>query len=93
MTLTIIAFLSLEAPKRRFFPDMLWLTFKHGLFTFGLIVSGAVVWQRVMGSIPVSLMTAVIVLGAVAGLVGGAINYMSIRASLMVEQHHQSDSH
>ena len=64
---------------------MLWLTVKHGVFAFGLTVSGAVVWQRLMGSVPVSLATAVIVLGVVAGLVGGVIQFMTIRASLLRE--------
>jgi hypothetical protein len=51
MILTIISYLTLKTPKRRFVPDALWLTFKHGVFAFGLIVSGAVIWQRLMGSV------------------------------------------
>ena len=85
MILTVVAYLLLKAPKRRFLPDVLWLTVKHGVFAFGLTVSGAVVWQRLMGSVPVSLATAVIVLGVVAGLVGGVIQFMTIRASLLRE--------
>lgn len=83
MILTVVAYLTLKAPKRPFFPDLLWLTIKHGVFAFGLSVAGAVVWQRLMGTVPVSLITAVIVLGVVAGAVGGLINYMTIRASLL----------
>ena len=85
MILTVVAYLLLKAPKRRFLPDVLWLTVKHGVFAFGLTVSGAVVWQRLMGSVPVSLATAEIVLGVVAGLVGGVIQFMTIRASLLRE--------
>lgn len=85
MILTVVAYLLLKAPKRRFLPDVLWLTVKHGVFAFGLTVSGAVVWQRLMGSVPVSLATAVIVLGVVAGLVGGVIQFMTFRASLLRE--------
>ena len=66
-----------------FMPHVLWLTLKHGIFTFGLVVAGAVVWQKFMGSVPVSLATAVVVLGVVAGIVGGVINFMTIRASLL----------
>lgn len=77
MILTVISYLTLKTPKRRFLPDTLWLTVKHGIFAFGLIVSGAVVWQRLMGSVPVSLATAVIVLGVVAGIVAGMVNYMT----------------
>ena len=71
MILTVVSYLLLKASKRRFVPDVLWLTVKHGVFAFGLSVSGAVVWQRLMGTVPVSLVTAVVLLGMVAGLVGG----------------------
>ena len=83
MILTIVAYLAVKALKRRFFPAVLWLTIKHGVFAFGLIVAGAVVWQKQMGTVPVSLSTAVIVLGVIAGVVGGMVNYMTIRASLL----------
>ncbi|MEO8857361.1 MAG: hypothetical protein ABI343_10285 [Burkholderiaceae bacterium] len=83
MILTVVAYLSLKQAKRPFFPDVLWLTIKHGVFAFGLSVAGAVVWQRLMGTIPVSLGTAVVVLGVVAGVVGALINYMTIRSSLL----------
>ena len=83
MILTVVAYLTLKALKRPFFPDVLWLTIKHGVFAFGLTVAGAVMWQRLMGTVPVSLTMAVIVLGVVAGAVGGLINYMTIRASLL----------
>ncbi len=82
MILTAIAYLTLKAAKRPFFPHVLWLTIKHGVFAFGLIVSAAVVWQRAMGTVHVSLATAVIVLGLVAGLVTVMVNVMTIRASL-----------
>lgn len=85
MILTVISYLSLKAPKRRFWPDMLWLTIKHGLFSFGLIVSLAVAWQRVMGTVPVPLATAVLVMAIVAGGVAGAVNYMTIHASRLRE--------
>lgn len=83
MILTVIAYLTIKAPKRRFLPSVLWLTIKHGIFTLGLIVMGAVLWQRLMGSVPVSLATAAFVLAVIAGLVAGMVNYMTIRASLL----------
>lgn len=83
MILTVIAYLTLKAPRRPFFPSVLWLTIKHGLFVFGLLVSLAVVWQRVMGSVSVSLLPALIILGLVAGAVAAAVNFMTIRASLL----------
>ena len=83
MILTVIAYLTLKAPKRRFWPGVLWLTIKHGVFVFGLMVAAAVVWQRVMGTIPVSLAAAVIVLSVVAGLVASVVNYMTLHASVL----------
>lgn len=83
MILTVIAHFTLKAPKRPFFPDMLWLTFKHGIFAFGLIVSGAVVWQRLMGTVSVPLTTAVLLLAVIAGIVSAVVNEMTIRADLL----------
>lgn len=83
MILTVVAYLTLKAPKRPFFPQVLWLTIKHGVFVFGLIVTGAVVWQRTMGTVSVSLVTAVLILSVVAGLVAGVVNYMTLRASVL----------
>lgn len=90
MILTAIAYFTLKAAKRPFFPHVLWLTIKHGLFAFGLIVSGAVVWQRVMGTVQVSLAAAAIILGIIAGLVTVVVNIMTIRASLLDAPGNQS---
>jgi len=81
MILTVVAYTTVKVPKRPFYPAALWLTFKHGMFAFGLCVTGAVIWQRVMGTITVPPVLAVIILGAIAGLVAGVVNYMTIRAS------------
>lgn len=83
MILTVVAYRTLKVPKRPFMPLVLWLTFKHGMFAFGLCVSGGVIWQRVMGTVAVSLATAVVVLAVIAGLVAGLVNYMTIRASVL----------
>lgn len=82
MILTVIAYLTLKAPKRPFLPSGLWLTLKHGFFAFGAVVTGAIVWQRVAGSVDVSLTAAAITMGLIAGIVAGTIHYMTIRASL-----------
>ena len=83
MVLTIIAYVTLRAPKRRFLPSGLWLTVKHGVFAFGLIVAAAVVWKRSMGTVTVSLATAVTVLAVVSGVVGAVVNDMTLHASLL----------
>jgi hypothetical protein len=38
MILTAVTHLTLKGPKRPFFPDILWLTIKHGFFAFGVLV-------------------------------------------------------
>ena len=80
MILTAVAHLTLKAPKKPFIPTTLWLVVKHGLFAFGALVAGAVVWQRVVGTVEVSVATAVIVLGLVAGLVATLVNYQTLSA-------------
>ena len=80
MILTAVAHLTLKAPKKPFVPTTLWLVVKHGLFAFGALVAGAVVWQRVVGTVEVSVATAVIVLGLVAGLVATLVNYQTLSA-------------
>ena len=36
----------MKGPKKPFLPTTLWLVIKHGLFAFGAVVAGAVMWQR-----------------------------------------------
>lgn len=78
MILTAVAHWTLEGPKKPFVPTTLWLIVKHGLFAFGAVVAAAVVWQRVAGTVDVSVATAVLLLAAVAGIVAGLGNYMTI---------------
>jgi len=80
--LTAVAWTTLEKPRPPFYPTFLWLTVKHGFFALGVIVTFAVFWQRIFGSILVSLPVAVIILGLLAGIVSALVNYMTIRASL-----------
>lgn len=82
MILTAVAYLTVKGPKPRFFPSFLWMTIKHGFFALGMIVTFAVFWQRIAGSIEVPLVAAVLILGVVAGVVAGVVNYMTIRAAV-----------
>lgn len=78
MILTAVAHWTLKAPKKPFVPTTLWLIVKHGLFAFGTLVAAAVVWQRVVGTVDVSVATAVLLLAVMAGIVAGLVNYMTI---------------
>lgn len=60
MILTAIAYKTDKRPKPPFFPTGVWLTVKHGIFTLGIIVTFAMFWQRLLGSMFVSLPVAVV---------------------------------
>lgn len=78
MILTAVAHWTLKGPKKPFVPTTLWLIVKHSLLAFGTLVAAAVVWQRVLGTVDVSVATAVLMLATVAGIVAGLVNYMTI---------------
>jgi hypothetical protein len=82
MILTAVTHLTVKEAKRPFFPDILWLTVKHGFFAFGVVVAGAVLWQRLIGTVIISVPLAVLVLGLIAGLVAAAVHYMTTLANL-----------
>ena len=80
MILTAVAHWTTKGPKKPFVPTTRWLVVKHGLFAFGAVVAGAVMWQRMVGTVEVGLGTAVVILGIVAGVVAAVVNYMTISA-------------
>lgn len=80
--LTAVAYKTVKQPKPPFYPTFLWMTIKHGFFTLGLLVTFAVFWQRIFGSIMVPLAAAVAILAIVAGLFAAIVNYMTIRAAV-----------
>jgi hypothetical protein len=82
MILTAVTHLTMKGPKPPFFPGVFWLTLKHGFFAFGVVVTAAVMWQRVVGTVELSVGGAVVVLGIIAGLVAGAVHYMTTLASM-----------
>lgn len=79
MILTLVAYFGIKEQKAPFFPTAFWLTIKHGFFTFGVITSLAVVWQKYMGTIEVSLISALIIIGIIAGIVSGIVNYLTLK--------------
>lgn len=80
--LTVVTFATLKTPKRRFYPGVLWLTVKHAVVVLGLCIALGVLWQRVVGSVTVPLLLAVVILACIAGLAAGIISYRTIRASV-----------
>lgn len=83
MILTAVAHWTTKGPKLPFVPTTLWLVIKHGLFAFGAVVAGAVLWQRFVGTVEVGLWPAVLILGLIAGIVSAVVNYMTISAIII----------
>ncbi|TXD47211.1 hypothetical protein [Polaribacter sp. IC073] len=79
---TIIGYFTIKEEKVPFFPTAFWLTIKHGFFTFGVVTSLAVLWQKYFGTVEVSLITALFIIGAIASIVAGVVNYLTLKSSL-----------
>lgn len=83
---TIIGYFNIKVEKVAFYPTIFWLTIKHGFFTFGVVTSLAVLWQNYMGTVEVSLIFALIIIGVIASIVSGVINYLTLNKSVIVEE-------
>lgn len=86
MILTLVAYFGIKEKKAPFWPTTFWLTIKHGFFTFGVLTSLAVLWQKYMGTVEVSLVSALIIIGVIAGIVSGFVNYLTLKACIITEQ-------
>ena len=86
MFLTLVTYSIIKRAKVPFFPTAVWLIIKHGFLTFSVVTALAVLWQRWVGSAEVSLVTAVLVIGAIAALVAGIINYFTLRDCIIPEK-------
>ncbi|WP_026451547.1 hypothetical protein [Aequorivita capsosiphonis] len=86
MILTLVAYFGIKEAKAPFFPTTLWLTIKHGFFTFGVLTSLAVLWQKYVGTVEVSLVSALIIIGVIAGIVSGIVNYLTLKESVIAEE-------
>lgn len=85
MILTLVAYFGIKEEKARFWPTTFWLTLKHGFFTFGVLTSLAVLWQKYMGTVEVSMLSAVLIIGLIAGVVSGVINYLTLKQSIILK--------
>ena len=89
MILTLVAYFGIKEKKAPFFPTAFWLTIKHGFFTFGVLTSLAVLWQKYMGTVEVSLISALIIIGIIAGIVSGIVNYLTLDECTFKESRHR----
>lgn len=86
MILTLVAYFGIKGKKAPFFPTTVWLTIKHGFFTFGILTSVAVLWQKYMGSVEVPLISALLIIGVIAGIVSGFVNYLTLKNCVIPEK-------
>lgn len=82
MILTVVAYFGIKEEKVSFFPTAFWLVIKHGFFAFGVLTALSVMWQRIFGTIEVSLLPALIIIGAIAGVVAAFVEYLTINACI-----------
>ncbi|MEO5585604.1 MAG: hypothetical protein ABIQ75_09125 [Flavobacteriales bacterium] len=75
---TVVTYFSIKENKVRFYPSAFWAVIRHGFFTFGVVASLSVLWQRYVGTVEVPLWTALIIIALIAGAVAGIINYLTI---------------
>jgi hypothetical protein len=76
--LTIISYFTVKSPdKPAFYPSALLITLKNTFFAFGVMVTISILIQRIAGSIVVTPFTGVVIVGLVAGVVAGVVDYMT----------------
>ncbi len=76
--LTIISYFTVKSPnKPPFYPRALLITLKNTFFAFGVMVTISILIQRIAGSIVVTPFTGVVIVGLVAGVVAGLVDYMT----------------
>ena len=69
--------------KPPYFPRGFMLTLKNAFFTFGVITSMSILLQRYAGSIAVNPISSAMIVAAIAGLVAGIIEYLTIKELLI----------
>lgn len=80
---TAIGYFTLKLPnKPPYFPKVLLLTLKHVFLVLGVLVTAGVLFQRGFGSVIVSAGSAAVIIGLVAGLTAGAIDFLTKRTLL-----------
>ncbi|MBK9420279.1 MAG: hypothetical protein IPN44_04415 [Flavobacteriales bacterium] len=82
---TIVTYFGIKEKKVSFYPTAFWTVIRHGFFTFGVVASLSVLWQRYVGTVEVSLWTALITIALIAGAVAGVINYLTIEKCTLNE--------
>jgi hypothetical protein len=77
--LTSIAYFTWKGNKPPYFPTVFFMAVKHAFFTFGVVVSVAIMIQRWFGSVMVSPMESAVITALVAGTISFFMNYLTHR--------------
>lgn len=91
MILTLVGYFGIKGRKAAFFPTTFLLALKHGFVTFGILTSLSVLWQKYVGTVEVSLLSALLIIGGIAGVVSGFVNYFTLKGSIISEDKKDDD--
>lgn len=85
MILTVVSYYKAGGKRIGGLRFVIWLVFRNGVFTFGIVTAVAVLWQRLFGTIEVSMLPALVMIGVIAGVIAGIIEYSTIKACIVRE--------
>jgi hypothetical protein len=69
--------------KPSYFPKVFLLSLKHSVYAFGIVAIAGMLLQRFAGSIEVSMLSAAVVTGIIAGLVAAIVTYETTRSMIL----------
>lgn len=76
--ITTVAFINFKMPnKPSYFPKVFLLALRNSFFAFGVVVSVAIMVQYFAGTIMVTTLHSAIICGVIAGLIGGAVDFLT----------------
>ncbi len=80
--LTAISYLLTGKSKPPFFPHGMLLVLKNGFFSFGMMVTFSILFQRIFGSIEVTAVVSVLTIALIAGIAATVVDYSTKKALL-----------
>src|SRR5699024_6225521 len=81
--LPVVSYFSTKEEKVPFFPSGVLVLLKHGFFTFGVVTALSAVRQRIVRTIDISLLCAVVMICFIVGIISGIIEYLSLNAVMI----------
>lgn len=81
MIITVTGYFAIKGQKVGFIDGFIWILFKNMFFTFGVVTAYAVLWQYIFKTVYVSPLSATLLIGVLAFLIGTTINYSTVRSA------------